>query len=60
MTQVILVCLFKSGKCGKDGKRLQKSEYLKNVKSFLDEIKSLFIVFEGLSFGPKIKNRQKF
>ena len=30
---------------------MQKFEYLKNKKSFLDEIKSIFIVFEGLSFA---------
>ena len=31
----------------------QKFEYLKNEKSFLDEIKTFFIVFEGLSFDEK-------
>ena len=37
--------------------KLQKIEYLENEKSFLDEIKNtLFIVFEGLSFGEKNKN----
>ena len=30
-------------------------EYLENEKSFLDEIKTFSIVFEGLSFGEKIK-----
>ena len=34
---------------------MQKFEYLENEKSFLDEIKSIFKVFEGLSFGEKIK-----
>ena len=38
----------------KEGKKLQKFEYLKNEKGFLDEIKN--IIFEGLSFGEKIKN----
>ena len=47
---------FESGNCGKGGKKLQKLEYLKNEKSFLDVIKKNFIVFEGLSFGEKIKN----
>ena len=28
-------------------------EYLENEKSFLDEIKNIFIVFEGLSFGDQ-------
>ena len=32
---------------------MQKFEYLENEKSFLDEIKKVFIVFEGLSFGKK-------
>ena len=37
----------------KEGKtEIQKFEYLKNKKSFLDELK-IFIVFEGLSFGEK-------
>ena len=29
---------------------------LENEKSFLDEIKKIFKVFEGLSFGEKNKN----
>ena len=32
---------------------MQKSQYLENEKNFLDEIKTFFIVFEGLSFGEK-------
>ena len=36
------VCPFESGKCGKEGKKLQKIEYLENEKSFLDEIKNIF------------------
>ena len=46
---------FESRKCGKEGKKLQKFEYLENKTSFLEEIKNIFIVFEGLSFGQKIK-----
>ena len=39
---------------------MQKFKYLKNEKSFLDEIKSIiFIVFEGLSFGEKQKFDKK-
>ena len=35
---------------------IQKSEYLENEKSFLDEIKKIFFkVFEGLSFSEKKK-----
>ena len=36
------ICPFESGK---EGKKLQKSEYLKNEKSFLDEIKNIFHSF---------------
>ena len=32
---------------------IQKFEYLENEKSYLDEIKTFFAVFEGLSFGVK-------
>ena len=37
------------------GGKLQKFECLENGKSFLDEIKNIFTVFEGLSFGEKIE-----
>ena len=41
----------------KEGRtEIQKLEYLENEKSFLDEIKTFFIVFEGLSFREKIKS----
>ena len=36
---------------------MPKFEYLENEKSFLDEIKNIFIVFEGLSFGERKKER---
>ena len=36
---------FEVGKCGKEGKKLQKFEYLENEKSFLDEIKNIFHSF---------------
>ena len=42
------ICSFESGNCGKEGKT-QKFEYLENEK------RTFFIVFEGLSFGEKIK-----
>ena len=32
---------------------IQKCDHFENQKSFLDEIKTSFIVFEGLSFGEK-------
>ena len=36
---------FKSGKCGNEGKKLQKFEHLENEKSFLDEMKNIFHSF---------------
>ena len=51
----ISICPFESGKCGQDGNNLQKFEYLEK-ESFFDKIKTLFIVFEWLSFGEKNKN----
>ena len=30
---------FESGKCGKEGKKLQKFEYLENENSFLNEVR---------------------
>ena len=45
----------KQGLAGKkEGKiEIQTFEYLENEKSFLDELKTFFIVFEVLSFGEK-------
>ena len=34
------ICPFVSGKCGKEGKKVQKFEYLENKKSFLDETRN--------------------
>ena len=45
------IYLFESGKCGKEGEKIQKLENLENEKSFLEEIKKIFIIFEELSFG---------
>ena len=39
------VCPFESGNFGKEGKKLQKFEYLENKISFLDEIKNIFHSF---------------
>ena len=35
------ICPFESAKCGREGKKLQKFDYLKNKKSFLDKIKNI-------------------
>ena len=47
---------FESGKCGAEGKKLQKFEYLENKKSFLDEIKNIFHIFWKLTIWWKNKN----
>ena len=39
------ICSFESGNCRKEGKKLQKFEYLENEKSFFDEIKNIFYSF---------------
>ena len=39
------LCPFDFGKCGKEGKKIQKCEYLENEKSFLDEIENIFHSF---------------
>ena len=44
---------FGSGKCGKEKKKLQKTEHLQNEKTFLDKNKIIFHSFKGLSFGEK-------
>ena len=36
------ICPFEFGKCGKEVEKIQKFEFLKNEKSFLDEIKNIF------------------
>ena len=36
---------FVSGKCGKEGEKLQKFEYFEKEMSFLDEIKNTFHSF---------------
>ena len=38
-------CPFEYGKSGKRREKLQKTEYLENEKSFLDEIKKIFYNF---------------
>ena len=45
MNYSTFTCPAGSGKCGKEGEKLQKFEYLRNEKSFLDEIKNIFHSF---------------
>ena len=54
MNYSTFICPSVSGRCGREKK--QTFEDLETGNSFLDEVKSRFIVFEGLSFGEKIKN----
>ena len=49
------ICLLEPRSMERKGKKIQNCEYLKNEKSFLDEIKTFFIAFERLSSGEKIK-----
>ena len=39
------ICPFEPGKSGKEEEKIQKFKYLENEKSFLDEIKNIFIQF---------------
>ena len=39
------ICPFESGKSGEEEEKIQKSEYLENKTSFLDEIKNIFRSF---------------
>ena len=48
MTSLIIslaIYPFESRKSGKEEEKIQKFEYLKNEKSFLDEIKNIFHSF---------------
>ena len=36
---------FESGRCGEEGKKSEKIEYLENKKSFSDKIKKIFRCF---------------
>ena len=49
-----MMCHFESEKCEKEGKQLQKLEYLETENFFLIN-KNILLLFEGLSFGEKIK-----
>ena len=59
MTLIIplpFVFFFESGKYGKEEEKIQKSEYLKNEKSFLAEIKKHFSQFlKGYHLVKKLK-----
>ena len=48
------ICPFESGECRKEGKKLQKCEYLKNKKSFSYEMKNIFHSSWRLSFGENL------
>ena len=50
------ICPFLPGKCGNEGKKLQKYEYLENENIFFDEIKNTFHSFERAIILWKNKN----
>ena len=47
------VCLFESGKGGKEEEKMQKIEYLENGKSFSDEMKNIFQFLKGYHLVKK-------
>ena len=47
------ICPFKSGKCGNEGAKIQKFEYLENEKSFLEETKNIFQFLKGYHLVKK-------
>ena len=50
------ICPLESGKCRKEGKKLQEIEYLEYKKSFLDEIKNIFQFLKGYHYKWKNRN----
>ena len=50
------ICPFEYGKCGKEGKKIQKFEYLEKEKSFLDEVKNIFHSFLRANICRKNEN----
>ena len=56
MNYSTFICPFVSGKCGKEGKKLQKFEYVENEKTFLDGIKNSFHSFSRAIMCGKNKN----
>ena len=47
------ICHFECGKSGKEEEKIQKSEYLENGKSFLDEIRNIFQFLKGYHLVAK-------
>ena len=52
------ICPLEYGKYGKEEKELQKFEYLKNGKSFLDEKEDIFQFLKGYHLVKKKKKIQ--
>ena len=48
------ICPFESGKSGKEEEKIQK---FRIQRAFYMKWKTFFTVFEGLSYGEKIKNK---
>ena len=49
------MCPFESGKCGKEEEKYKKLNILRRKRAFQMKQKTFFTMFEGLSFGEKIK-----
>ena len=47
------ICPFESGKSGKKEEKIEKFEYLKKEKSFLDEVKNIFQFLKGYHLVKK-------
>ena len=58
MNYSTFICPFESENCGKEEKKSQKFEDLKNKKSFSDEIRGIFHKFSRAIIWSKIKNSQ--
>ena len=53
--QFTSICPFESGKCRKEEEKIQKNWISREWKELFGWNKKHFSVFEGLSFGEKIK-----
>ena len=53
------ICPFEYRKCGKEGEKLQKIEYLDNEKNFLDEIKHFSQFLKAYHLMKKTKFDKK-
>ena len=50
------ICTVESGECGKERKKYKNLNILRTKRAFQMKQKAFFVVFEGLSFGEKMKS----